>query len=185
MEIYCGSLRNWFMVDLSWGWASRIFHWSSNLFTWSSSLRGFSPINSIKTNVIERTTSFYCLAFPPGEAHRVCTFLKRRVSVRCTYTMVCAIPKSIFLLCKMKTLNSLTSSLIISVVGYLHETVNTSHLYVMGKNHSYDKIQMTNLPYLVDPLLQAAASILFQEIFAHNLLSKNYILLRLLFEGGF
>ena len=105
--------------------------------------KGFSPINSIKTNVIERTTSFYCLAFPPGEAHRVCTFLKRRVSVRCTYTMVCAIPESIFLLCKMKTL---TSSLIISVVDYLHETVNTSHLYVMGKNHSYDKIQMTNVP---------------------------------------
>ena len=104
--------------------------------------KGFSPINSIKTNVIERTTSFYCLAFPPGEAHRVCTFLKRRVSVRCTYTMVCAIHKSIFL----HNANISLTSLMISVVHYLHETVNTSHLYVMGKNHSYDKIQMTNVP---------------------------------------
>ena len=39
--------------------------------------------------------------------------------------------------------------------------------------------------YTVDSILQAAASIHFDEIFAQNLLSKKFILLRLLFEGGF
>ena len=37
----------------------------------------------------------------------------------------------------------------------------------------------------VKPVLEAAASNYFDEIFAQNLLSKNCILLRLLFEGGF
>ena len=37
----------------------------------------------------------------------------------------------------------------------------------------------------VKPVLEAAASNNFDEIFAQNLLSKNCILLRLLFEGGF
>ena len=39
--------------------------------------------------------------------------------------------------------------------------------------------------YTVKPVLEAAASNYFDEIFAQNLLSKNCILLRLLFEGGF
>ena len=37
----------------------------------------------------------------------------------------------------------------------------------------------------VDYILETAASINFDEIFAQNLLSKKFILLRLLFEGGF
>ena len=39
--------------------------------------------------------------------------------------------------------------------------------------------------YTVKPVLEAAVSNYFDEIFAQNLLSKNCILLRLLFEGGF
>ena len=35
------------------------------------------------------------------------------------------------------------------------------------------------------PLLEAAASNYFDELFAQNLLSKRCILVRLLFEGGF
>ena len=41
------------------------------------------------------------------------------------------------------------------------------------------------LLFTVKPVLEAAASNYFDEIFAQNLLSKNCILLRLLFEGGF
>ena len=37
----------------------------------------------------------------------------------------------------------------------------------------------------VNSILETAASIHFDEIFAQNLLSKKIILLRLLFEGGF
>ena len=37
----------------------------------------------------------------------------------------------------------------------------------------------------VESVLVAAASIHFDEIFGQNLLSKNWVLLRLLFEGGF
>ena len=37
----------------------------------------------------------------------------------------------------------------------------------------------------VNSILETAASIYFDEIFAQNLLSKNWILLRLLFKGGF
>ena len=37
----------------------------------------------------------------------------------------------------------------------------------------------------VNSILETAASIHFDEIFAQNLLSKKLILLRLLFEGGF
>ena len=37
----------------------------------------------------------------------------------------------------------------------------------------------------VFPLLEAAASNSFEEILAQNLLSKNWVLLRLLFKGGF
>ena len=37
----------------------------------------------------------------------------------------------------------------------------------------------------VNSILETAASVLFDRIFAQNLLSKKFILLRLLFEGGF
>ena len=40
-------------------------------------------------------------------------------------------------------------------------------------------------PITVESVLVAAASIHFDEIFGQNLLSKNWVLLRLLFEGGF
>ena len=39
--------------------------------------------------------------------------------------------------------------------------------------------------YTVESVLVAAASIHFDEIFGQNLLSKKWVLLRLLFEGGF
>ena len=39
--------------------------------------------------------------------------------------------------------------------------------------------------FIVNSILETAASILFDRIFAQNLLNKKFILLRLLFEGGF
>ena len=47
------------------------------------------------------------------------------------------------------------------------------------------KYPTLQVSFAVKTLLQAAASIHFDGIFAQNLLSKIWVLLRLLFEGGF
>ena len=46
------------------------------------------------------------------------------------------------------------------------------------------KVQNVFQVFIVKPVLEAKASNYFHEIFAQDLLSKNFILLRLLFEGA-
>ena len=61
----------------------------------------------------------------------------------------------------------------------------TRHLSLIDVNSTFQLTWTNYLKDTVESVLVAAASNHFDEIFDQNLLSKKWILLRLLFEGGF